>query len=339
MLFKDITDVKAVISVSAATSFERLSPFINTVERDYILPVIGNDLYQDIEEYCNTEDRYKITSPDFPLKWNEDMDHDELSHVTAILIWHLQNAVVHLAYHKGFDMLNSYISDGGFKRSETETVKSLFKYQEDHLKNYLHEAGMNAIDTALEWLEQHEDLFPEHGGVFKKMKGRIIPNTRIFNEHYNINNSRLTFMRLQQHMKDVEDLEISPHLGPENLALILSELKKEEPSTKVVTILPYLRNPVAYLSAAMLMEESGADLTHKGLYYTGQRSIANSDYVMPTPEERITALIKRNKEIGVRYLSRLRKYISDNSEEWGGTPNPRSFFHNRDNTGKKILWV
>lgn len=339
MLFKDITDVQAVISVSAATSFERLSPFLNGAERNYILPVIGSDLYRELSIYRSDETNFIIRSPNFQLEWKDDMDHNLLSHVQAILIWYLQNAAVHLAYYTGFDMLNSYISDGGFKRSETETVKSLFKYQEDHLKNYLHEAGMNAIDTALEWIEKNIELFPEHEDVFIKLKGRIIPNTKTFDNYYKINNSRLIFMSLQQHMKNVEDLELAPYVGPENLNYILSELKKEEPSTKVINILPYLRNPVAYLSAAMLMEESGADLTHKGLYYTGQRGIANSDYVMPAIEERTIELIKRNKNIGMRYLSRLRKYMSDNPSDWGGTPNPRSFFHNRDNTGKKIFWV
>ncbi|MEJ1730843.1 hypothetical protein SMA90_31430, partial [Escherichia coli] len=90
---------------------------------------------------------------------------------------------------------------------------------------------MNAIDTALEWIEKNIELFPEHEDVFIKLKGRIIPNTKTFDEYYKINNSRLIFMSLQQHMKNVEDLELAPYVGPENLDYILSELKKEEPST------------------------------------------------------------------------------------------------------------
>jgi len=41
---------------------------------------------------------------------------------------------------------------------------------------------------------------------------------------------------------------------------------KDEPAAKVLAILPYIRKPIAYLSTAMLMEESGADLTEKAQY-------------------------------------------------------------------------
>jgi hypothetical protein len=239
----------------------------------------------------------------------------------------------------GFDMLNAYVSDGGFKRSESASVKSLFKYQEDHLKQYFKTTGFNSIDTALEWLEANATHFPEFGDRLSELKGRIIPNTKAFDRHYNINASRLVFMRLSQHIKMVEEIELAPVLGKENVDFILAELAKAEPTAKVKAILPYLRDPVAYLSVAMLMEESGADLTDRGLYYTGQRSISNSDYVMPATDNRIAVLVNRNRQIALRYLDRLKTYLLQNSELWNDYESPRDRLHERDNTNKKTFWV
>lgn len=340
MLIKDIVQVKYVVQVSAATDFEPLKQHINNAEAAYIAPLLGSDLYETLVEYHADDNNYFITGPDFPFDRPQDASHTEADHYTAILLWYVQHALMHLAYHKGFDMLNAYISDGGFKRKESDHVKSLFKYQEDNLKKYYHETGMNALDTVLEWIERKIGTFKtDFEEQYKQLKGRIIPDTKTFQQHYNINNSRLTFMRLNQHMKAAEELHLVHWLGRANLDYVLEELKKDEPATKVVSIMPYLRDPIAYFSVAMLMQESGADITERGLYFVGQRSISNSDYVMPAIEARIKELVRRNNNLAESYLTRLRYYLTSHAAEWNDYDNPRGRLHNRDNTDKKTFWV
>jgi len=73
----------------------------------------------------------------------------------------------------------------------------------------------NQLDTILEYLEKHISHFPE----FKKSKyytiskNTFIPDTATFNEIYDINNSRLVFLKMKYFVKDVENIELLFRLG------------------------------------------------------------------------------------------------------------------------------
>ena len=335
MLLKDITDIKRVMQTSAATSYDRLEPHIQNAEKAFIIPLLGKEMYDALEEYAADPANPQYINPS--RQWPGSDPTDEKEKATALVLWHAQHAIINLAYFVGFDVLGAFVSDGGFRRLEGDTQKSLFKYQEDNLKRYFQETGMNSCDDMLEAVEAHIGHFPQFEEMLEKLRSNIIPDTKTFNIHYHINNSRIVFMRVKPHMKTVRELVLAKEIGEQNMAFILEELKKEEPGQKVKNILPYLRNPMAYLAVTMLMEETGAEVTERGLYFTGQRSIMNSDFVMPTNENRVTYLIERNRKIADQYLAMLRKHL--NKEEWEGDFSRDSRLHNRDNSGKRTLWV
>ena len=336
MLVKNITEVSYVARTSKAISYESLVSHLNNAQNAFIIPTLGKEMFQALEDFHQNEAKEKITSPEFNMLYREGAISEE-DHAYRILLWFSQHAMVHLSYFIGFDVLNAYISDQGFRRQESETVKSMFKYQEDSLKKYFHETGMNSIDTMLEILEGNLDHFSEFGDQHTLLKSRVIPDTKTFNTHYHINNSRVVFMRLRQHMKMVEELELEPVLGKANMAYILTELAKASPEAKVQLIMPYLRDPVAFLSTARLMEETGAEITERGLYYTGLRSIMDSGLNLPTEEPRVKELVARNKRIGQEYLARLKQYMMQNG--WDMPEGPRSRMISVDNSGRKTFWA
>lgn len=323
------------MQVSAAVSYERLEPHIQNAENAFLIPLLGKDMYDALVDYNNNEQEPKYINPS--REWPEGVESPtSVQKAYAITIWHAQHAILHLAYNIGFDVISAYISDAGFKRQESDTQKSLFKYQEDNLKKYFLENGMNSLDDMLEAIEKNIDHFPEFDDKLGSIKGQIIPDTQTFNKHYNIKNSRLIFMRLQQHIKTVQELELTRVVNKNNMELIHEELKKEQPDEKVEKALPYIRDPLAYLSVVMLMEETGAEITEKGLYFAGQRSFEESDYViMPTDESRVKYLVRRNNDIAQAYITRLRKHLKDNG--WEGDFGVITNSLKRDNDGKRIF--
>lgn len=339
MIINNITDIQRVIQASKATTYDRLQQHIQNAEKAFVLPLLGNNLYQAMADYSTSDDNPKYTTPSQQQLQPEieqgDTDADKKK-AWALVLWNIQHAAIHLAYHVGFDVLSAYISDAGFRRQESDNSKSLFKYQEDNLKKYFHETGMNSLDSALEVLESNINHFDLFLPVLTNLKSQFFPDTKTFQHHYNINNSRLVFMRLKQHIKTVEEITIMPFIGSGNYAFILEELQKSSPNPNVTSILPYIRDPLAYLSVAMLMEESGADITERGLYFKGQRSITNSDFVMPANEKRIDYLVARNKEIADRYLARLQNKLS--ADEWDGDF-ANTGLHKRDNADKRTFWA
>lgn len=350
MLVKNIEEVRVVANVSAASEYEKLSSHLANAEMSFIIPMLGMDMYTALLNYHKNPDSFKIEvdTADIDLAiinlGSGDLGSGEMPSAEdkawAILLYYTQKTIVYLALWKGFDMLNAYISDGGFKRTETESTKSLFKYQEDNLKHYLVETGFNGLDQILEILETNIVYFEPYKSQLYKHKGRIIPDTKTFSEHYFINNSRIIFDRLRQHMKTAEELHVSKIVGAENMAFILAEIQKAEPAEKVKAILPYLRDPIAFLSTAFLMQESGAELTERGLYLKGVKSINNSDLLINSDEARVKALIDRNLNTAKDYMDRLKNYMLKNSSLWSDYDFPRgNVLHNRDNTGKKTFFA
>ena len=335
MLISSITEARYVAQISEAVSYERLKPHLFNAEQKYIMPLLQQEMYDELTQYHANTGKYKIYEPGFTMEPTEGVSEEDYMH--AVLLWYAQHAIVNIAYHIGFDVLNSYISNTGFSRLESESTKSLFKYQEDNLKRYFLTTGLNSLDTMLHVLQEQKNHFEAFAGQIKKLQGRIFPTTNEFNQAYNINNSRLIFMHLQQYIAKVEDIDMEREIGQENMEQIFDALANQDETPlddKTSRIVELLRPPIAYLATAYLMSDTGAQISERGLFFTGMRSINDSGLELPTEPEKVLALIERNKEIANQYLARLRRHLG---LDWELPQNPRTI--NRDNTGKKTFFV
>jgi len=334
MLFKTIEEIKQFLAVGAGTDFNRLKPHIQNAETAYLRPLLGNGLFKELQDFYDSP-------PENPLVGQNILFGELLSLV--------QRTLIHLTYWSGFQVLNATISDGGFKRTETEKVKSLFKYQEVELKEYFKTTGFNGLDEILFYLEMEINKSEGETVNFKSfadsdgwtiLKSSFIPDTSTFNAIVFINHSRLTFLRMKSPMQLVEDLDIKPVLGETIFNEIKLEMVKQEPAAKVTAILPYIQKAIAYLATALLMEESGADLTEKGLYFESTDAYNNLlTNKQPAESDRINFLAKRNKGIGQNYLEQLKSYLIVNATDWPTYCGQTGNILRRTNTDKKSFWA
>jgi hypothetical protein len=115
---------------------------------------------------------------------------------------------------------------------------------------------------------------------------------------------------------------------------------KDAPAAKVVKLLPFIRKPLAHLSVAMLMEESGADLTEKGLFFEATQGGFNSDAKKePADKERVLMLVGRARRIGDEYLEGLKRFFMDNLSDWTDYSQQTGSVLRRDNNDKKTFWA
>jgi hypothetical protein len=141
-------------------------------------------------------------------------------------------------------------------------------------------------------------------------------------------------------MQLVEDLDIKPLLGETISNEIKLEMVKPKPSIKVLAIIPVIQKALAYLATALLMEESGADLTEKGLYFESTSSENNlTTNKQPAESDRINFLSKRNKGIGMNYLEQLKSYLIANATDWPAYSGQTGNALRRNNTDKKSFWA
>ena len=114
-------------------------------------------------------------------------------------------------------------------------------------------------------------------------------------------------------------------------------MANEVVDVKVRLLLDYIRKPLIYLASAMLMEETGATLDDKGLYFAKNEDQQRAKTVRgPSTEERIAAMVTRNRGIGNNYLEMLKSHLLENWEEYSGqTGSP----YKRDNYGKRTFFA
>jgi hypothetical protein len=325
MLFKNTNEIKAILPIGVGNDFNRYKPHIENAENRYIKPVLGFDMYEALLLLYGTEES------------QEPSDDEKLRRE---LLSKIQFATIHLAFFVGFDFLNISVTDAGFQRIETERTKGLYKYQEDSLKAFFAETGYNALDDVLVFLEQNIDSFEEfmNSENFNKLITSFLPNVKTVEEiPFNIHRSNLIFLALQPALSFIEDTAIRTVLGEAIYNTVKEEMGNDVTDAKVLALLPYIRKPLIYLASAMLMEETGATLYDKGLYFEKNEDQQRAKVVKaPATEERIAVLVNRNRLIGNNYLEMLKAFLLENWEEYSGQTG--SAFK-RDNYEKKTFFA
>lgn len=325
MLFSNVTEIKAILPIGVGNDFNRLKPHIENAENRYIKPLLGFDMYAALVELYSTDKSQELSH-------NEKLRRELLSKV--------QFATIHLAYFIGFDFLNVSVTDAGFQRIESERTKGLFKYQEDSIKSFFAETGFNALDDILTFLEINIDAFEEFmtSENFNQLITSFLPNVKSIEEiPFNIHRSNLIFLALQPSISYIEDTAIRPVLGETIYTTVKTEMAKEVVDEKVNKLLPFIRKPLIYLASAMLMEETGATLYDKGLYFDKNEDQQRAKVVRgPAPGERIAVLVNRNRLIGNNYLETLKSELIAHWPEYSGQ---KGSAYKRDNTNKKTFFA
>lgn len=325
MLFSTINEIKTILPIGVGNDFNRLKPHIENAENSYIKPLLGFDMYEALIQLYSTDESQEPTD-------------DEI--LRRELLAKVQFATIHLAFHHGFDFLNISVTDAGFQRIETERTKGLYKYQEDSIKAFFAESGFNALDDVLTFLELNIASFEEFmtSENFNKLITSFLPNVKTIEEiPFNIRRSNLIFLALKPSVAYIEDITIRPVLGEEIYSTVKTEMANEIVDAKVLALLPYIRKPLIYLASAMLMEETGATLYDKGLYFEKNEDQQRAKTVKaPSTEETIARMVNRSRLIGNNYLELLKTQLLANWPEYSGQTG--SIFK-RDNNGKKTFFA
>ena len=115
---------------------------------------------------------------------------------------------------------------------------------------------------------------------------------------------------------------------------------KDTPAEKVTAILPYIRKPLIYLAAALLMEETGATLYDKGLFFEKYNATYPDNKLSgPSDPELVAERVKRERLKASVYLEALKNYLIANATDWENYNGQTGPLINRDNTDKKTFWA
>ncbi len=246
-------ELKGYLPVNINLRFETVASHIALCEENYVLPLLGSALFERLVAYYGAHPSLDVESSD------------------RTLIHKVRFALVRLAVWKGYDVISANISDTGVS-SEVDRENRLYRYQEENIKSMLKNEGFDYLDNVLSYLDASSD-FPEY---VRPTADSLIRDTAAFNSCYNIENSRLVFLKMRQYVRDVELIDLQHRIGVDFYRELLTA---DESVGKYAAILPNIRRFVVYASVAEGIGELHKMPTEKGLVFEG----VDMDGVMVNP--------------------------------------------------------
>ncbi len=322
MLVQSINHIRTVIPVNAMAEFETFEPYLNKVEAQVFNPLLGQDLYTELNAVA------------------DDSGNDDQKELLKLIRFSLIN----LSMFRGFDMLNVTFDDSGFERVSSD--KALYRYQEENLKNGFKNEGFDGIDTVLEFLQTNLEKFTafKKSAFYTDLKESFFPTTPDFNKVFGIGNSRLVFLQIAQYFDHVLTFEIKPLLGSVLFDKVITEMQKDtDQDADLMTLIPYIRKPLAFLSVAIGYEELGIQITEKGLFFENLASgNSNPLEITQISENKRFSMTASARQNGTRYKEILLDFLKSNADKYPDftqtdLDNTNPF--RRDNTGKKTFFA
>lgn len=314
--WNDAEAIRNYISVSVALDFGRVKgPLLNAFDM-FIYPLIGENLsIRLISIYKDGN----ITELDLKFL--------NLS----------QRANALLAFWYNFNELQYFIGSNGAKRAESENTKGLYKYQEKDLVDGWKSKGFKALDDLLRFLEENITEYPEYkeSDAYTESLSSIIRNTSEVNDYYEINHSRLIFLRLRSHFRVVENTIIEPRLGSDLYDEFKAQLQNVTPDGKYTKLREKLIPVVVFYAVCRLIRETGS-LTDRGLFFSSLKGDDSTQTNVPVSDERLTMQADKAESDAISYWLLVEKYLKSAFKivSSGGTRIP-----NRDNNDKKSFWT
>lgn len=257
-LIKSTEEVKNYLSVDISMQDKTIQPYIKPAE-EQVIRLLGKEQYEELDDYFNYSD-------------------EEVAELDALLPY-VQRPVVNFAFFMGLSMLNVSIGENGIAVISNQNLAPASKQRTDDLKADLEKAAYDALESLLEFLEEHIDDYPlwEASEAYAYTYQYLINSARRFDELLRINRSRLTFLQWRPTMADVELLEIYPMVSKDYCDELKEEIKAGSVSEYNQLVLPYLQKALAYLTASRELDKK-YDLTGRAYLMEAKKLLdANPD--------------------------------------------------------------
>jgi len=322
------SEIRQYLPVSVSVDFSNISPFISQAEIKYIQPLLGDSLHELLTRFYSDET---------PPEGVEDNDSKYCE-----LLKRVQRSLINLAYFEGFSFLNTSMTDSGFRRDESESSKTLYKYQEDALKSQFRSNGFNGLDEVLLFLESNPEAFPlfRDSPMYSLRMHSFIPSTSVLDSIIDIGSSRLVFIRISRFIETAEEFDLKALLGKTLYDKVKANLSAANQDQKLSALVPYIRKALAYLAYGQSIAELGIEVTDKGLFFESQAStMQNSTIRTPLSESQAFSLSRKATETGQRYLELLKDFLLNNAHDYPDFSGEAGSPLHRDNLNRSTLWV
>lgn len=296
---KGFAELRELLPFAVSYDYGRVRPLLEDTEKIFIVPLLGKKLYA----------RLHADRPEAEVRM-------------------CRKAVANIMAYRYFTLLNTQIVPGGFVRLSGEGAATLYKYQEEELRQTFRRDGFDMLDVVSDYFLNRTEEFPEfkESEYYLAGRGQIVPDRFVFSKYYKAV-GHVVFHYLQPFIRRAEELDVSRVV---DLPALRHGLAAGELTDNGTQLLARVRPLVVSLAVAYAVEDMGVNITDAGVWLESR--VAGDGL----PEKRSLYLAEaeaaaaKYRKLAERYLAELQAFVS-------GTGRVNRV--ERDNNGKKTVWL
>jgi hypothetical protein len=295
MLFASIDELKKHVP-NTSSNLETLQPYLEAAEREYLIPLLGQAMYDEINTAYNGP--------------------DPLSPAQGKLLPYLQAPVANLAYYLGRGILNVNITDTGFLINDEEDRKAANAFHLDDIGRDFCRLGHKGLDHMLLFLETNaaDYLTWKNSDYYTLSRKTFVYRLIDFNDIVFINNSRQTFVAMRPIMDRIQRKRLRTELGGTFFDAMLARHIANDYETGEIDLIADLVNPaLVHLSVAAALKELSLEVTANGLQINSFEARIINKKDVSTQVSILNARREESELLGEAYLTDLKDYLNKNS--------------------------
>ena len=293
-LITTTAQLRTYIPINVSFVFSEIQPFIEPVEQEFIVPIIG-------QAQLTT-----LTGIGTPTGTN------------LALIQKLRKAISFLSVLKWIPFGNLVINSGGFGVTGTSNQQIASQWRVDNLEETCRREGYNALEQILEYLWSVDTgTFTDWDASDEKLNHRstLFLTSKDFTKYYNIDNSYDFFCTIKPGINEVQQQYLKPILGDDFFDQIMDQIADDSVSANNAVILTMAKRAAAPLAIYESVASLGIKLDRWGIT-TLETSDQDTTVVRkPAQKERLSYALNKAGADGKKHLGNLRAYLNNNASD------------------------
>lgn len=296
-------EIKKYISVNMSTEIRTIKPYIKQAETKFIRPLLGDLLFARLQEYYNGSGSSSSSSG---------------SAIMDELLEKVQLPLIYYAYHLYAPIGAVMISDSGIHISVHDNKKTAFEWQVDKVEKSILNTAFDFSEYLLEWLETEIDEFEEwfESDAYTESHDLFINKAKDFNKEFEINNSRLLFVKLKPIIKSIENKFIVKTISSELAKEIKSQIVSGKVKDKNQLVLDLIKPALAHLTMARALTELSVDILPDAV----SEKIIGTNITMNAKNavspQKLYALKEELTNDGNAEIKALQEFLDNNADDY-----------------------
>lgn len=299
-LIRNIEEFKQHADRVGGLHFDNIRVTERQVEEDFIIPILGADLYNTLQ------DAYNATLAETPTA---------LTNLHAALLTRVRDVIAPYTIAIAGQTLDLVIGDAGARRTETDTHKTAYQYQKADFLESFQRAGEKAEERLLKFLEDNkEDLSEWTASIeFKNYRSLFIKTGSRFQQLFSSASPHRNYFFMRPAMYDVEQQTVKKLLGAEFFAYLKNKSLQAAPgwTEEEAELLTHIEKYIAYQTVVWAIPMLNVRIDSAGItvYSLMPANRDRDGKSAQAPDTSLNLLIKQCQDNALMWMNSATDYL------------------------------